>query len=338
MSLRRFLRDKVMTIGLIVFAIGTVEIFLLIYDLEMYIRIYIPLALFLSYFLGITIEYILKKKYFAKVMNQLNDLDEKYLINEVMDKAAFAEGEMFQEILRQTEKSRYENVAKYENSQKEYKEYIELWIHEIKIPIATAKLISDNNKNEFTKRISNELDSVEDYVDQALFYARSNTVEKDYIIRKTVLSEVVSEIIRKNKNALISSRVKVDLSNLDVEVRTDGKWLSFILNQIIGNSIKYMDKEDSVIRITSYKGKENVILTIEDNGIGISEDELQRVFEKGFTGSNGRMMGKKSTGIGLYLAKKLCDKLEHNINIESEEGKGTKVSLVFPESSLINLT
>lgn len=338
MSLRRFLRDKVMTIGLILFAIGTVEIFLLIYDLEMYIRIYIPLALFLSYFLGITIEYILKKKYFAKVMNQLNDLDEKYLINEVMDKAAFAEGEMFQEILRQTEKSRYENVAKYENSQKEYKEYIELWIHEIKIPIATAKLISDNNKNEFTKRISNELDSVEDYVDQALFYARSNTVEKDYIIRKTVLSEVVSEIIRKNKNALISSRVKVDLSNLDVEVRTDGKWLSFILNQIIGNSIKYMDKEDSVIRITSYKGKENVILTIEDNGIGISEDELQRVFEKGFTGSNGRMMGKKSTGIGLYLAKKLCDKLEHNINIESEEGKGTKVSLVFPESSLINLT
>lgn len=338
MSLRRFLRDKVMTIGLILFAIGTVEIFLLIYDLEMYIRIYIPLALFLSYFLGITIEYILKKKYFAKVMNQLNDLDEKYLINEVMDKAAFAEGEMFQEILRQTEKSRYENVAKYENSQKEYKEYIELWIHEIKIPIATAKLISDNNKNEFTKRISNELDSVEDYVDQALFYARSNTVEKDYIIRKTVLSEVVSEIIRKNKNALISSRVKVDLSNLDVEVRTDGKWLSFILNQIIGNSIKYMDKEDSVIRITSYKGKENVILTIEDNGIGISEEELQRVFEKGFTGSNGRMMGKKSTGIGLYLAKKLCDKLEHNINIESEEGKGTKVSLVFPESSLINLT
>lgn len=327
-----------MTIGLILFAIGTVEIFLLIYDLEMYIRIYIPLALFLSYFLGITIEYILKKKYFAKVMNQLNDLDEKYLINEVMDKAAFAEGEMFQEILRQTEKSRYENVAKYENSQKEYKEYIELWIHEIKIPIATAKLISDNNKNEFTKRISNELDSVEDYVDQALFYARSNTVEKDYIIRKTVLSEVVSEIIRKNKNALISSRVKVDLSNLDVEVRTDGKWLSFILNQIIGNSIKYMDKEDSVIRITSYKGKENVILTIEDNGIGISEEELQRVFEKGFTGSNGRMMGKKSTGIGLYLAKKLCDKLEHNINIESEEGKGTKVSLVFPESSLINLT
>ena len=338
MSFKSFLRDKAITIGLIAFALVTVEIFLLIYDLEMYIRIYILVAIFIAFFLGITIEYILKKRYFDKVTKQLDDLDDKYLINEVMDRASFVEGEMFQDILRKTEKSRFENVAKYENSQKEYKEYIELWIHEIKIPIATAKLISDNNKNEFTKRISNELDSVEDYVDQALFYARSNTVEKDYIIRKTLLSDVVSEIIRKNKNALISSRVKVDLSNLDIEVRTDGKWLSFILNQIIGNSIKYMDKEESVIKITSHKGKENIILTIEDNGIGISEDELERVFEKGFTGTNGRMMGKKSTGIGLYLAKKLCDKLEHNIIVETEEGKGTKVSLVFPESSLVNLT
>lgn len=300
--------------------------------------IYIPLALFISVFLGYLLEYYQKKTYFEKVKAQVEKLDEKYLINEVMDRAAFVEGEMLNDIMNETEKARFENVEKYTRIQNEYKEYIEMWIHEIKIPIATAKLISDNNKNEFTKRISNELDSVEDYVDQALFYARSNMVEKDYIIRKTNLSDVVSEVIRKNKNALISSRVKVDLENLDIDARTDSKWIAFILNQIIGNSIKYMDKEESIIKISANKGEENVILTIEDNGIGIAKDELEKVFDKGFTGTNGRMMGKKSTGIGLYLAKKLCKKLEHNINIESEEGKGTKVFLVFPEGSHVNLT
>ena len=334
MSFRRFLKDKAGQIGLIIFALFTVEIFLLIYKLELYIMIYIPLSLFISVFLGYLLEYYQKKTYFE----QVEKLDEKYLINEVMDRAAFVEGEMLNDIMNETEKARFENVEKYTRIQNEYKEYIEMWIHEIKIPIATAKLISDNNKNEFTKRISNELDSVEDYVDQALFYARSNMVEKDYIIRKTNLSDVVSEVIRKNKNALISSRVKVDLENLDIEARTDSKWIAFILNQIIGNSIKYMDKEESIIKISANKGEENVILTIEDNGIGIAKDELEKVFDKGFTGTNGRMMGKKSTGIGLYLAKKLCKKLEHNINIESEEGKGTKVFLVFPEGSHVNLT
>lgn len=333
-----FIKDKALAIGLILFALATVEIFLLIYNLELYIMIYIPAVVLLTYFLGVLIEFFQKKKYYDRIMNHLENLDEKYLINEVMDNVSFVEAEMMQEIMRQTEKSRFENVRKYEKSQEEYKEYIELWIHEIKIPIATAKLISDNNKNEFTKRIRNELDSVEDYVDQALFYARSNAVEKDYIIRPTNLSEVVSEIIRKNKNALISSRVKVNLSNLDVEVPTDSKWLAFILNQIVGNSIKYMDKENPEIKITSFKDGEKIVLSIEDNGIGISNEELERVFDKGFTGSNGRMMGKKSTGIGLYLANKLCNKMEHNINIESEEGKGTKVSLIIPVSSHVNLT
>ena len=237
-----FIKDKALAIGLILFALATVEIFLLIYNLELYIMIYIPAVVLLTYFLGVLVEFFQKKKYYDGIMNQLENLDEKYLINEVMDNVSFVEAEMMQEIMRQTEKSRFENVRKYEKSQEEYKEYIELWIHEIKIPIATAKLISDNNKNEFTKRIRNELDSVEDYVDQALFYARSNAVEKDYIIRPTNLSEVVSEIIRKNKNALISSRVKVNLSNLDVEVPTDSKWLAFILNQIVGNSIKWIRK------------------------------------------------------------------------------------------------
>ena len=123
-----------------------------------------------------------------------------------------------------------------------------------------------------------------------------------------------------------------------MEVPTDSKWLAFILNQIVGNSIKYMDKENPEIKITSFKDGEKIVLSIEDNGIGISNEELERVFDKGFTGSNGRMMGKKSTGIGLYLANKLCNKMEHNINIESEEGKGTKVSLIIPVSSHVNLT
>ena len=230
-----------------------------------------------------------------------------------------------------------ENVTDVKNTQKEYKEYIESWVHEIKIPITSAKLLCENNKSDITNKIDEDIEEVNNYVEQALFYARSNTVEKDYYIRKVVLKEIVNESIKKNKSSLIQEKISIDIHDLEIEVNTDNKWIVFILNQIIQNSIKYRKKENSVIEIYANQGKENVILYIKDNGIGIKQGEITRVFEKGFTGTNGRLSNKKSTGIGLYLCKKLCNKLGIGIELNSVQNEGTEVKLVFPKDSYIEL-
>lgn len=338
MKLREFIKDKILNIVLIVFAILTIEVFLCIYNFGTMIKIYIPISILIAYMIGILIEYYCKNKYYGEMRNKVDELDQKYLITEIMSKASFLEGKIFGEILRDINKSMLENVNDYKQIQEEYKEYIELWIHEVKIPIATSKLLIENNKNEITKSMNEELDKIEDYTEQALFYARSNTLEKDYYIRKNNLEDIVNECIRKNKNILIQEKVSMDVYDLDVIINTDSKWIVFILNQIIQNSIKYR-KIDSKAKIEIYAklGKENVILYIKDNGIGIKKGEITRVFDKGFTGTNGRLLNKKSTGIGLYLCKKLCNKLGIAIELNSVQDEGTEIKLVFPQNSYINL-
>ena len=195
-------------------------------------------------------------------------------------------------------------------------------------------MIIENNRNDVTKSIDEELDKIDDYTEQALFYARSNTVEKDYIIKRTNLEKIVNTVIMKNKNEFIQEKIHLDIHDTNIEVGTDSKWVIFILNQIIHNSIKYKKQYENLqIEIFAKRNKENIILYIKDNGIGIKKGEITRVFEKGFTGSNGRILNKKSTGIGLYLCKKLCDKLGMAIELNSEENVGTEIKLVFPQNS-----
>ena len=337
MDFKLFLREKASTILLLLFGLITIEIFLMAYNVGMFIKIYIPLIIIGLYMISIIIEYFKRKKFYDNLLKILEELDEKYLITEIIKTPNFLEGQIFKNSLEQIDKSMLENVNKYKYMTEDYKEYIELWIHEIKIPIATSKMVIENNKNAITKSIDEELDKVENYIEQALFYARSNTVEKDYYIRKVVLKEIVNESIKKNKSSLIQEKISIDIHDLDVEVNTDNKWIVFILNQIIQNSIKYRKKENSVIEIYANQGKENVILYIKDNGIGIKQGEITRVFEKGFTGTNGRLSNKKSTGIGLYLCKKLCNKLGIGIELNSVQNKGTAVMLIFPQSSYIEL-
>ena len=338
MNWKDFLKDKLLTIYLLTFALITIEILLVIYPIGIFIKIYIPTIIFALYILSITIEYHTKRKFYNHTLFILTELEEKYLINELIKETNFSEGKILKEILEQTDKSMIEKVNQYKYLQEDYKEYIELWIHEIKLPIATSKMIVANNKNNVTKSIEEEIDKVENYVEQALFYARSNNVEKDYYIRKNNLETMVNEAIKKNKNILIQEKIKVDIHDLNLEVNTDNKWIIFILNQLIQNSIKYRKQDNnSKIEIYAKRGKENIILYLEDNGIGIKKGEITRVFEKGFTGTNGRILNKKSTGIGIYLSKKFCDKLGIAIELNSEQNEKTEIRLVFPFSSYTNL-
>lgn len=337
MNFKLFFKEKAITILLLLFGIITIEIFLMAYNVGMFIKIYIPLIIMGLYMISIIIEYFKRKKFYNNLLNMLEELDEKYLITEIIKTPNFLEGQIFKNSLEQIDKSMLENVNKYKYMTEDYKEYIELWIHEIKIPISASKMVIENNKNAITKSIDEELDKVENYIEQALFYARSNTVEKDYYIRKVFLKEIINESIKKNKSSLIQEKISIDIHDLEIEVNTDNKWIVFILNQIIQNSIKYRKKENSVIEIYANQGKENVILYIKDNGIGIKQGEITRVFEKGFTGTNGRLSNKKSTGIGLYLCKKLCNKLGIGIELNSVQNEGTEVKLVFPKDSYIEL-
>ncbi len=333
MHFGEFIKEKLLAIILLIFVIATIEIFFMIYDFGFSLKVYVPIAILVAYGIGIMVEYNIKRNFYQTTLKRLKEIDKKYLIAEVMDKPSFVEGKILLDILQQTDKAMIENVNFYKHLQEDYKEYIELWIHEVKLPIATGKLLIENNKNEVTKSIGEELDKIENYTEQALYYARSNTVEKDYCIKGTSLQEIVNGVILKNKNSLLQKHIQISIHDVDYTIPTDSKWCSFIMNQIVENSTKYIKEANPQIEIYGKEQKENLIVYIKDNGIGMKQEETKKVFEKGFTGENGRIMGKKSTGIGLYLCKKLCDKLGIGIELNSEKDIGTEVKLIFPKSS-----
>ena len=336
MLFKDFIKEKITYIIFTLLTIAMIEILLMPFQINNWIKVYIAVIPFILLSIAIFIEFKSKRTFYNDLKEKIQELDNKYLISEIIETPNFIEGKVLKEVMQDAGKSMLENVNEYKYLQEDYKEYIELWIHEIKLPIAASKMIIENNKNKATKSIEEEIDKIENYTEQALFYARSNTVEKDYIISKASLQEIVNSVIIKNKSLLISNKININLHDLEKEVYIDSKWVIFILSQIIQNAIKYSKKEDKMMEIYSEEKKENVILYIKDNGIGIKKGEITRVFEKGFTGENGRIIGKKSTGIGLYLCKKLCQKLRIGIELNSEKDIGTEVRIVFPKDSHLN--
>ena len=333
MSFLNFLKEKVSYLVSIIFLQITIAIFLMPYNVNKVIIMYIIFVPIIITMLMFFLEYNKKKNFYNSVDSKLSELNEKYLLSEVIDVPSFLEAEKLEEYISELGRSMIENVNKYKFSQNEYKEYIEMWIHEIKIPISVVKLIIENNRNEVTKSIEEEIDKIENFIEQALYYARSSNVEKDYSIKKVSLKDMVNISIKRNKNVLIQSDININVHDLDNIVYTDSKWIIFIINQIIQNCIKYSKDINRQIEIYSKELKQRVELYIIDNGIGIDISDLPRVFDKGFTGKNGRIISKKSTGIGLYLCKKLCDKLGMGIEITSKINETTCAILKFPKGT-----
>lgn len=279
-------------------------------------------------------DYLRKSKRYNILLKKLYELDKKYFISDVTSSEDFLEDKILNEIIEKSTKSMKDDIGEAIRNVTEYKEYIELWVHEIKTPIATCRLLIENNENKVTESIEEEILKVENYIEQVLFYARSNAVEKDYLIKEINLKSSINSVIRKNANILIAKGIKVDIKDIEKIVYCDGKWIEFILHQIISNSIKYMDKKESVLKIYSETVGNDILLKVCDNGIGMDKKCIFKAFEKGYTGENGRKFGK-STGMGLYLCKKLCDKLGLGISIKSKEGEGTEVSILFPINDMV---
>lgn len=264
----------------------------------------------------------------------LDSLDQKYLFTEcVPPPKSLYERRLF-ELTRRAGRAMTGAVSDAQAAQREYRDYVEQWVHEVKAPITAARLICRGLDGESRRKLTGELARIEGHVERALFYARAESPERDCVIRQTNLEEIVAQAIGAHRTLLIQSGVRVETEGLDRSVYTDGKWVSFILGQLLQNAARYRG-ENPVIAISARPLGKQVQLTVQDNGIGVPAQELPRLFDRGFTGSNGRSRGG-STGMGLYLCRKLADFLELGLDITSQEGAGTAVTLLFPAKE--NLT
>lgn len=282
---------------------------------------------------GLFLTYWKRKRQMQKLLDMAGQLSERYLISEVMELPEQAEDQVYYQLLKMAGKSMLEQIGEVRRERLEYKEYIEQWIHEIKTPITAMKLLCENHRTDWTKELLLELEKTNRFTEQALYYARSEHTEKDYSVREMSLSQVVHQAIADNKYLLLQSGVRLEVAEMSDTVYSDEKWVRFILNQLIANAVKYRSGQP-VLLFSARRQQDQVLLVVEDNGIGISSADLPRIFEKGFTGQNGRMV-QQSTGIGLYLCKRLCDKLGIGIAVESS-GQGTAISLAFHINCLIH--
>lgn len=206
-------------------------------------------------------------------------------------------------------------------------EYYTMWVHQIKTPISAMRLsLSSSSSTVHADLLDQELFKIEQYVELALQYTKMKDLSTDLIIREYYLEEIVYQSIKKYAPLFIYKKLSLQIEEFHGIVTTDSKWFAFILEQLLSNAIKYTNQGEIDV---SY---ENRLLKIRDTGIGIREEDIARIFDKGYTGYNGRL-DKKASGIGLYLVKKVADSLALKVEIASEVGKGTTVTIIFPEGN-----
>lgn len=250
---------------------------------------------------------------------------------------------LYQRLLENQSIARSESESSAAIRQSQMRDYYSMWVHQIKTPISAMKLLLEVEREELGQLIcddeqsqyllSDNMDSFEDelfrieeYVGMALQYQRVSSTENDFVLEKVSVDGVIRDTIKKYAKIMIRRHIGINYSGTGQEVYTDGKWLAFMLEQILSNAIKYTPQ--GFVTIETAEEKDRFFVTIKDTGIGIKAEDLPRVFEKGYTGYNGHA-DKKATGIGLYLCRQMADKLGHTIRMESEIGKGTKVWIGF---------
>lgn len=207
------------------------------------------------------------------------------------------------------------------------------------MPLAASELLVrsiefDIDDQKYTL-LENELAKIDEYVEQVLYYARLDSFSRDYLIQEYELKSIIQPVIRSQANYFIQKNLRYEIIGEDQRVLTDAKWVAFIFKQILSNAIKYTPDHREII-ISIEKNQQGISLAIKDSGIGIPKEDLSRIFDKGFTGSNGRLSKTHSTGLGLYLAKSLAEKLGIQLLAESIVGEGTTMTLFFPILNFYN--
>lgn len=390
MTFKAYIKDNIVYLSVYAAMMVLIGYLLAVFHVNASLMIMVLSIILIVFITFLIYGYYRKEHFYNELLSNINRLDKAYLVLETLSEPDFLDGKLLCNALYDIDKSMTENVKELELSNKQFREYIEMWIHEVKLPLASLSLrIHNSGKNADKKNLS-DIKRIDNYVEQVLYYARSERAEKDYRIMNIPLSKIIREVALKYKDDLLENGIELLIGSGEAKVNTDLKWITFILGQIVNNSIKYkknngdsyiriyadskrdivnvdraadilhMDISDNIrqssvvqdkkIKDTSYEVKNeneikqqnalterNIYLYIEDNGIGIPEEDIGRVFEKSFTGYNGRIRSK-STGMGLYIAKELCGKLGHDISIESVKGEFTRVCIVFHGDDYYNVT
>lgn len=323
--LKSYLKKNIKVYILFIVFIFIFFIMFYLYNLPLEALIYTGSFCFLAALIASISDYANYKESYKKLnfleQNILNDLED-------LPKSLDIRIDYYHKIIEKL----YEELGKLaqENRQKniDMVDYYSMWVHQIKTPIAAMNFLLDNEEVD-QKNLQQELFKIERYVEMVLTYIRLDSISSDYVITKINLDEVVKDSVKKYATIFINKKIKLNYVSHETMVISDKKWLSFAFEQILGNSVKYTSAGGE-ITIETYENR----LVIEDKGIGIKEEDLPRIFEKGFTGFNGRYE-KKSSGLGLYLCKKTLDKLGHHIEISSKVGEGTRVEITFPKEDTL---
>ena len=323
--LKSYLKKNIKVYILFVVFIAIFFIMFYLYNLPLEALIYTGSFCFLASFIASISDYVNYRESYKKlkfleknILNDLEDLPKSLDIridyyHKIIEK-------LYEELEKLTQENRQKNT--------DMVDYYSMWVHQIKTPIAAMNFLLDNEEVD-QKILQQELFKIERYVEMVLTYIRLDSISSDYVITKINLDEVVKDSVKKYATIFINKKIKLNYVSHETMVISDKKWLSFAFEQILGNSVKY-SSAGGEITIETCENK----LVIEDKGIGIKEEDLPRIFEKGFTGFNGRYE-KKSSGLGLYLCKKTLDKLGHHIEISSKVGEGTRIEITFPKEDTL---
>ena len=334
-----YLADRLAPLAVGAVALAFCALVMTVYGLDAAAVAFVCGVLALAAVTALVLDWLHRRTFYQRLEDALSSLDETYLATELIERPAFLEGQLFYDALDRESKAMRDRIASARRRQREYREYVETWVHEVKTPIAAARLVARNNPSPATESMDAELDQIEGYVEQALYYSRGTSLDRDFQIRQVVLADVVRDALRHKARTLIGAHVAPELGELDLTVRADPKWLSFVIGQVLVNSAKYRGEKDGPGRVRIWAERRETgldawetVLAIADDGVGIPAADVGRVFDKGFTGENGRRFAR-STGMGLYLVRELCEKMGVHAWLESEEGVGTTVLLAFPDST-----
>ncbi|WP_086350059.1 two-component system sensor histidine kinase SapS [Candidatus Enterococcus clewellii] len=290
---------------------------------------YLLLLGFLLLTMVLVIDFLLKKRWWKG----LDLTAQPPMLDQYLKNASRADEKLVQEYVNGLLIEHNKMMEQVIDNQEAYKDYIDSWVHEIKVPLAALHLLlgsmEDDISDEAYYQTENELVKIDEHVEQVLYYSRLDSFSRDYLIQEYSLKKLIQSVVKTQANYFIQKNIRFSLTGENQMVLTDGKWLEFILKQLLSNAVKYTPVGGE-INIQLSKNKEGVALALSDSGIGIPKKDLQRIFDKGFTGENGRLSEQHSTGLGLYLAKSLSDKLGHQLTVVSEQGEGTTVQLFFP--------
>lgn len=263
---------------------------------------------------------------FARRHHVLQKLQKSISISDLMlPKAQNLIEEDYQQLIKTLDKARSEVINEKDRAYHDMLDYYTLWAHQIKTPISAMRLVLQSNQSDENSELLEQLFRVEQYVEMVLQYLRTESMNADLLLQRVQLDDLIKHSVRHFAKTFIRKKLRLNYTDVNLEVLTDEKWLTFVLKQILSNALKYTNSGEISICLDADRPD---TLVIEDTGIGIEQEDLPRIFERGFTGYNGRL-DKKSTGIGLYLCKRILDRLSHTIHVSSVVGKGTRVMITF---------